>query len=89
MSSSHLGGKVTGLQANLYQPQDVETLIDSINSHGAISYLVNAAGYFNPKAFIDHSMADYDTYMELNKATFRISQAVATEYDSIMVAAVS
>ncbi|PSW12295.1 sugar dehydrogenase [Photobacterium rosenbergii] len=71
------GSKVTGLQANLYQPQDVDKLIDSINSHSAISYMVNAAGYFNPKAFIDHSMADYDTYMELNKATFRISQAVA------------
>ena len=71
------GGKATGLQANLYQPQDVDKLIDSINGYGAISYMVNAAGYFNPKAFIDHSMADYDTYMELNKATFRISQAVA------------
>ena len=71
------GGKAIGLQANLYQPQDVDKLIDSINNHGAISYLVNAAGYFNPKTFIDHSMADYDTYMELNKATFRISQAVA------------
>lgn len=72
------GGKASGIQANLYQAQDVDRLINTItHDQGAITYLVNAAGYFNPKAFIDHSMADYDTYMELNRATFRLSQAVA------------
>ncbi|MGF1700227.1 SDR family oxidoreductase [Photobacterium makurazakiensis] len=71
-------GKVSGIQANLYHSQDVDKLIELINSNGkAINYLVNAAGYFNPKPFVDHSAADYDTYMELNRATFRLSQTVA------------
>ncbi|MEX1993494.1 MAG: SDR family oxidoreductase [Steroidobacteraceae bacterium] len=42
-----------------------------------IRYLVNAAGTFNPKAFIDHDAADYDNYLELNRGTFFVTQAVA------------
>lgn len=41
-----------------------------------VGYLVNAAGYFHPKSFIDHTEADYELYMGLNKALFRITQAV-------------
>ena len=41
-----------------------------------IHALVNAAGVFNPKAFIDHDTSDYDTYHNLNKALFFITQAV-------------
>lgn len=69
---------VETMQANLYDTQDIKRVVESItqqNKH--IQYLVNAAGYFNPKPFLDHSAADYDTYLELNKATFFISQAVA------------
>ncbi|MBY0378990.1 MAG: SDR family oxidoreductase, partial [Burkholderiales bacterium] len=42
-----------------------------------IAYLVNAAGYFNPTTFLTHTMSDYDKYMELNRAFFFITQAVA------------
>ncbi len=71
-------GKVTIIRADLYLPEDIKTIVDFIQlPKTKIGYLVNAAGYFNPKAFIDHSIADYDIYMELNKATFVISQAVA------------
>lgn len=71
-------GSVSGFQANLYDPQDLSRLINMINSiDHKIDHLVNAAGYFNPKPFLDHQMSDYDIYMELNKAIFVISQAVA------------
>ncbi|MFT6256976.1 MAG: NAD(P)-dependent dehydrogenase (short-subunit alcohol dehydrogenase family) [Cellvibrionaceae bacterium] len=71
-------GSVSGFQANLYDPQDLSRLINMINSiDHKIDHLVNAAGYFNPKSFLDHQMSDYDIYMELNKAIFVISQAVA------------
>ncbi|MBO1897395.1 SDR family oxidoreductase [Shewanella sp. BF02_Schw] len=71
-------GNVSGFQANLYDPQDLSRLINMINSMDhKIDHLVNAAGYFNPKPFLDHQMSDYDIYMELNKAIFVISQAVA------------
>lgn len=42
-----------------------------------IRYLVNAAGTFNPKAFLDHDAADYDRYLELNRGTFFVTQAAA------------
>ncbi|MBU1393463.1 MAG: SDR family oxidoreductase [Gammaproteobacteria bacterium] len=69
--------RVDGFQANLYQAADVNRLTAHISQlEQKVGYLVNAAGYFNPKSFIDHSEADYDLYMELNKALFKITQAV-------------
>ncbi|MEL6769194.1 MAG: SDR family oxidoreductase [Pseudomonadota bacterium] len=42
-----------------------------------IDRLVNAAGTFSPKPFLEHGPADYDGYATLNRATFFITQAVA------------
>lgn len=71
-------GKVSSIQANLYQESQVQRIVDFIEQPSTkISYLVNAAGYFNPKPFIDHSQSDYEIYMGLNKASFILSQAVA------------
>ncbi|MCF6193523.1 MAG: SDR family oxidoreductase [Kangiellaceae bacterium] len=71
-------GKVKILQADLYNKHDLTRITDFINSADTnIGYLVNAAGYFSPKAFLEHSEQDYDIYMALNKSMFIISQAVA------------
>ena len=71
-------GSVEAFEANLYDSKSVADLIALIdNSNRAFTYLVNAAGYFNPKAFIEHSDADYDAYLTLNKSIYFISQAVA------------
>lgn len=71
-------GQVGTLQANLYEADDVHRVIEFADNHNRhIKYLVNAAGYFFPKPFLDHEEADYDTYLNLNRATFFISQAVA------------
>lgn len=42
-----------------------------------LKYLVNAAGYFSPKTFLEHTEADYDIYHGFNKAFFFITQAAA------------
>ena len=42
-----------------------------------LTYLVNAAGYFNPKPFLAHTEEDYAIYHDLNKAFFFITQVVA------------
>lgn len=71
-------GPMESFQANLYEPQDVQRLITFIGNHDRhIKYLVNAAGYFKPTPFLDHTGEDYDTYLNLNRALFFISQAVA------------
>nr|WP_275446828.1 SDR family oxidoreductase [Pseudoalteromonas sp. McH1-42] len=66
------------LQANLYEQQDVDRVIQAINSDERhIQYLVNSAGYFNPKPYLEHGIEDYNAYALLNRATFFISQAVS------------
>lgn len=42
-----------------------------------LQYLVNAAGYFQPKSFLDHTGEDYDIYHNFNRAFFFITQQVA------------
>ena len=44
-----------------------------------VKYLVNAAGFFSPKPFLEHTEADYDIYHNFNKAFFFITQAVAKQ----------
>ncbi|KPL96709.1 SDR family NAD(P)-dependent oxidoreductase [Vibrio splendidus] len=71
-------GHASGWQANLYDDASVSRLIEHLESlDEGIGYLVNAAGYFNPKAFIEHQESDYEQYMQLNKATFFITQAIS------------
>ena len=71
-------GSVTSIQTDLFVEDDVQRLLDYIDDAGTrIGYLVNAAGKFSPKPFIDHARSDYAIYMGLNEAIFRISQAVA------------
>lgn len=66
------------LQANLYKQQDVDRVIQAINSDERhIQYLVNSAGYFNPMPYLEHGLKDYDAYALLSRATFFISQAVS------------
>lgn len=71
-------GPVTAQQANLYKPDDMQRIVSLADRHDyPIRYLVNAAGHFKPTPFLDHSLSDYDAYMNLNRALFFISQAVA------------
>lgn len=71
-------GSVIGERANISDPQERQALIERLNqNHGDATLLVNAAGIFLPKSFLEHTEADYDLYLELNKATFFITQAIA------------
>ncbi|UXF72571.1 SDR family oxidoreductase [Stenotrophomonas maltophilia] len=71
-------GPVSALTADLTTSTGLHGLVaDIANSHSDVDLLVNAAGVFFPKPFLEHSEADYDQYMQLNKALFFISQKVA------------
>lgn len=50
------------------------TLQDEIPN---LKNLVNAAGYFSPKPFLEHTQEDYDIYHDFNRAFFFITQAAA------------
>ena len=66
-------GKVVGLAANLADSNERNALIDRINTeHRDATLLVNAAGVFLPKPFVDYEESDYDLYLDINKGTFFI-----------------
>ena len=71
-------GPVQTAAVDLYDEQQVDTFIERlINEPRHIKFLVNAAGSFNPTKFLEHTKADYDKYLDLNKSFFFITQAVA------------
>jgi NAD(P)-dependent dehydrogenase (short-subunit alcohol dehydrogenase family) len=68
--------KTTAL--NLFDMPAVSAFSDKVaTEYPNLKYLVNAAGYFSPKAFLEHSEADYDIYHNFNKSFFFITQSVA------------
>ncbi len=64
-------------QADITNPESVNKLIDNISELDRLDYLVNASGIFGPKAFLDHTVEDYDSYQDLNRGFFFITQAAA------------
>ncbi len=49
---------------------------DLVSKHPGVRFLVNAAGVFVPKAFLQTSQADYDSYLDINRGTYFFTQAV-------------
>jgi NAD(P)-dependent dehydrogenase (short-subunit alcohol dehydrogenase family) len=70
-------GPVAALTADLSSDAGLTGLLAALDEHAGIDLLVNAAGVFFPKPFLEHRDADYDQYMKLNKAFFFIAQKVA------------
>src|ERR1700760_4278188 len=64
-------GKAHGIAADLTDRKAVEAVCGQLAAeHADATLMVNAAGLFLPKPFLDHSGADYDVYQELNRAIF-------------------
>jgi NAD(P)-dependent dehydrogenase (short-subunit alcohol dehydrogenase family) len=75
---NELEGNVETASVDLYNKDQVDAFILQIkNETRHIKYLVNAAGYFKPVTFLEHNEQDYDSQMDINKAFFFITQAVA------------
>lgn len=71
------GGRIHGIAADLNDRAAVDALRSQLTAeHSDATLLMNAAGVFAPKPFLEHTPADYDRYLELNRATFFITQTV-------------
>lgn len=71
------GAEVTTIQTDLCREEEVDDLINIIDKHSSpIHFLVNAAGTFNPLSFVEHDRENYRSYLDLNEASFFITQAV-------------
>ncbi|MCI4671763.1 MAG: SDR family oxidoreductase [Bacteroidia bacterium] len=64
-------------QVDITDKEEVANLTHKINQLSNLDYLVNASGIFGPKPFLEHTAADYDAYLDLNRGFFFISQAAA------------
>ena len=71
-------GPVQTASVDLYDEGQVQAFIDRLKQEPRhLNYLVNTAGVFKPTPFLEHTRADYDKYLALNKSFFFITQAVA------------
>nr|WP_296067407.1 SDR family oxidoreductase [uncultured Actinoplanes sp.] len=71
-------GPAVGLTADLADRAEVRQIADQLTvEHPDATLLVNAAGFFIPRAFLEYDEEFYDSYLELNRAIFFLSQAVA------------
>jgi NAD(P)-dependent dehydrogenase (short-subunit alcohol dehydrogenase family) len=71
-------GSAWGITADLTDRTQAERVCRQLTAeHGDATLLVNAAGLFIPKPFLDHDGADYDSYAELDRAIFFITQTAA------------
>lgn len=69
-----------GVAGDIARPQTACQLIDAgIEAFGQVDVLVNNAGFFLPKPFLDYSPEDIDSLLETNlKGVVYASQAAAT-----------
>ena len=71
-------GSIETALCDLYNNNNVQELITKIKEEKRhIKYLLNAAGYFKPVSFLEHTQSDYDKQMDINQSLFFITQAVA------------
>lgn len=70
-------GKAWGMTADLANRDDVKRVQDTLaTEHADATLLVNSAGFFIPKPYLDYDGADYDSYLELARSAFFITQTV-------------
>jgi NAD(P)-dependent dehydrogenase (short-subunit alcohol dehydrogenase family) len=70
-------GNACGLTVELTERTAVAVLQQQLaDEHADATLMVNAAGYFIPKPFLDYDAQTYDSYLDLNYALFFLTQTV-------------
>lgn len=72
-----LNGQAWGIATDLTDRSavaDVQGVLTE--NHGDATLMVNAAGFFVPKPFLDYDAETYDSYLDLNYALFFLTQTV-------------
>lgn len=70
-------GKAWGITADLADRDEVERVQEVLAAeHADATLLVNSAGFFIPRPYLDYDAADYDAYLELARSAFFITQTV-------------
>jgi NAD(P)-dependent dehydrogenase (short-subunit alcohol dehydrogenase family) len=71
-------GPAYGITADLADRDQADRVCQQLaGEHADATLLVNAAGFFIPKTFLDYDGPSYDSYLELDRAIFFLTQTVA------------
>src|SRR5262244_1206187 len=71
-------GTAWGITADLANRAQVDRVRQQLaDEHADATLLVNAAGFFIPKTFLDYDGPSYDAYLELDRAIFFLTPTVA------------
>ncbi len=69
-------GDVTGKVVNLRSEQAVDDFIGYLEGATPFNYLVNASGFFAPKPFLESTRQDYDSFLDINRGFYFITQTI-------------
>ena len=70
-------GQAWGIAAELTDRSAVTDVQRALSEHhGDATLMVNAAGYFIPKSFLEYDSETYDSYLDLNYAMFFLTQTM-------------
>jgi len=73
-------GSADGEALDLSDRDAVRAYVHRAERHRAVTtLLVNAAGVFSPKPFVRHDEADYDTYLDIVRGTFFVTQRFVSD----------
>jgi len=81
---SSASGNLITHKVDITKGGEMSALNNIINGWDNLDYLVNASGIFGPKPFLDHTVADYNSYMNLNRGFFFITQTAAKKWLRLM-----
>ena len=71
-------GNVISHKVNISNATEIKSFVSKMSQNfDKVDFLVNASGIFEPKPFLDHTLEDYDRYLDLNRGFFFITQAIA------------
>jgi NAD(P)-dependent dehydrogenase (short-subunit alcohol dehydrogenase family) len=71
-------GQVDGISADLADREQVARVQQQLaHDHADANLMVNAAGFFIPRPFLEYDGDLYDSFLELDRAIFFLTQSVA------------
>jgi NAD(P)-dependent dehydrogenase (short-subunit alcohol dehydrogenase family) len=65
------------VSADLGLDLGLDQALTAVQGLSRVDDLINAAGIFVPKAFMEHTRADYDSYLGISRGSYFLTQAAA------------
>jgi NAD(P)-dependent dehydrogenase (short-subunit alcohol dehydrogenase family) len=75
-----MGDRIIYVAGDIGQPETSHAIVKlAVESFGGVDVLLNNAGVFQPKPFLEHTIEDLDSYLSLLRGYFMMSQAAIAQ----------